>query len=514
MESGDEPVLRFISVDKSKEKYLQRASEASKEYELGSEWIPACDLRDVDLEARRSVFVLENFEGEDFEYLKENKCRVVGPQCILSCLQTKTSLPNVQYAVYSIAMRGTAVSCTSVPKQERDRLYELIQLMGGIVMKDFTSSVTHLVAGEVGSKKYRVACSFNKPILLPQWVYKCWELCRDKHICATDEEFMEYLCPIFKGITLCVTGIDAEKRKEIKKLVAQHGGTYSGELNMNTCTHLLVDTPRGEKYEFARRWNLHCVCTQWFYDSIQTGFCLEESNYYTLSDDENNSSQAGARLSHSLTKCNNAGMASSKSSAEKKVSKKAAQAAYKSAQKHGDKDLKSGRKSNVSSNQSRNFDSVSRLGETHLSDPGSSDFDVRIQPGNMFLDGCKIYLSGFCGAKLEKLRKIINSGGGTRFNQINEIVSHVIVGDKVDEDFELLRNCEFHIFVVGVQWILDSAREGKKLAEESKNIKYWVVHNHTCIAKSAISMLEFASLLTLLKRPKFAFSRNSDQDCH
>ena len=218
MESGDEPVLRFISVDKSKEKYLQRASEASKEYELDSEWIPACDLRDVDLEARRSVFVLENFEGEDFEYLKENKCRVVGPQCILSCLQTKTSLPNVQYAVYSIAMRGTAVSCTSVPKQERDRLYELIQLMGGIVMKDFTSSVTHLVAGEVGSKKYRVACSFNKPILLPQWVYKCWELCRDKHICATDEEFMEYLCPIFKGITLCVTGIDAEKRKEIKKI--------------------------------------------------------------------------------------------------------------------------------------------------------------------------------------------------------------------------------------------------------------------------------------------------------
>ena len=342
MESGDEPVLRFVSVDKSKEKYLQLASEASKEYELESEWIAASDLGDVDLEARRSVFVLEKFEGEEFEYLKESKCRIVGPQCILSCLQTKTSLPNVQYPVYCIAMRGTAVSCTSVPKQERDRLYELIQLMGGIVMKDFTSSVTHLVAGEVGSKKYRVACSFNKPILLPQWVYKCWELCHDKHICATDEEFMEYLCPTFKGITLCVTGIDAEKRKEIKKLVALHGGTYSGELNMNTCTHLLVDTPRGEKYEFARRWNLHCVCTQWFFDSIQSGVCLEESNYYTLPDDENNSSQAGARLSRSLTKCNNAGMASSKSSAEKKISKKAAQAAYKSAQKHGDKDLKSG----------------------------------------------------------------------------------------------------------------------------------------------------------------------------
>lgn len=473
MESDDEPILRFVSVDKSTEKHLQRASEASKEYEFDSEWISASELGNLDLHARRSVFVLEHFEGESFEYLKNNKCRIVGPQCILSCLQTKTSLPDVQYPVYSVAMRGTAVSCTSVPRQERDRLYELIQLMGGIVMKDFTSSVTHLVAGEVGSKKYKVACSFNKTILLPEWVYKCWELCRDRHICATDPEFMEYTCPIFKGITLCVTGIEADKRKEIKKLVTKHGGTYSGELNMNTCTHLLVDTPTGQKYEFARRWNLHCVCTQWLYDSIQSGFCLDESNYYTLPDDENNSSQAGTRLSRSLTKGSSASAAPSKSSTDKKISKKAEQAAYKSAQKHGDKDLMSSSGRKNLSNQSRNFDNVSRLGETRMCDLESSDFDVTIQPGNMFLDGCKIYLSGFSGPKLEKLRKIINSGGGTRFNQINEIVSHVIVGDKVDADIELLRNCEFQVFVVGVQWILDSAREGKKLAEESR---YTTVH--------------------------------------
>lgn len=469
MESSDEPVLRFISIDKSKEKNLPRASEASKEYELNSEWISASDLGNLDLEAQRSVFVLEHFEGENFEYLKQNKCRIVGPQCILSCLETKTSLPDVQHPVYSIAMRGTAVSCTSVPREERDRLYDLIQLMGGIVMKDLTSSVTHLVAGEVGSKKYRVACSSNKPILLPQWVYSCWDLGHDKHICATDEQFMEYKCPIFKGVTLCVTGIDAGKRKEIKTLITQHGGTYSGELNMNTCTHLLVDTPKGEKYVFARRWSLHCVCTQWFFDSIQSGFCLDESNYSTLPDEENNSSHAGARLSRSLTKDSSVSAAPSKSNAEKKISNKAAQAAYKSAQKHGDKDLmsSSGRK-NLLSNQSRHFDNVSRLGETHLSDLDSSDFDVRIPPGNMFLDGCKIYLSGFCGQNLEKLRKIINCGGGTRFNQINEIVSHVIVGNKVDADIELLRNCDFQVFVVNVQWILDSAREGKKLAEESK----------------------------------------------
>ncbi|PFX26384.1 DNA topoisomerase 2-binding protein 1-A [Stylophora pistillata] len=459
MASDDENTLRFISVDESKEENLLRASEASKEYDLNSEWISASDLENIDLETQRSVYVLENFEGESFEYLKKSKCRIVGPQCILSCLQTQTPLPNVQYPVYGVAMLGTAISCTSVPRQERDRLYDLIHLMGGIVMKDFTSAVTHLVAGEVGSKKYKVACSFNKPILLPQWVYKCWELSQDKHVCATDEQFMEFKCPTFKGITLCVTGIDAEKRKEIKKLVTQHGGTYSGALDMNTCTHLLVDEPRGEKYEYARRWNLHCVCTQWFYDSVQTGLCQDESSYYTQPNEENNSSQAGARFS-GLIKGN-----TSKSSTEKKISNKAAQAAYKSAQKHGNKDLISGcgRYSRLS-NQSKT--DVSRIGETHISDPDGSDFDVRIQPGNMFLDGCKIYLSGFSGQNLEKLRKIINSGGGTRFNQINEIVSHVIVGNRIDADIDLLRNCDFQVFIVSVQWILDSAREGKKLSEE------------------------------------------------
>ena len=94
----------------------------------------------------------------------------------------------------------------------------------------------------------------------------------------------------------------------------------------------------------------------------------------------------------------------------------------------------------------------------------------------MFLDGCKIYLSGFSGHKLEKLRKIINSGGGTRFNQINEIVSHVVVGNRINADIDLLRNCDFQAFVVSVQWILDSAKEGKKLPEESKCVSPFHAH--------------------------------------
>lgn len=472
MENDQEKILRFVSLDKPKESNLLRASQACKEYELKIEWVLANDLKNQDLKAERSVFVLERFEGEMFEFLRESGCRIVGPQCVLSCLQTQTSLPtNVTSPVYSVAMRGMAITCTSVPRQERDRLSELIQFMGGTVLKDLTSSVTHLVAGEVGSKKYRVACSLDQPmpIFLPEWVYTCWDMCRDRHICATDDEFMEYKCPVFKGITLCVTGIDVEKRKEIKQLVTCHGGIYSGELNMNTCTHLLVEIPRGEKYEYARKWNLHCVSVQWFFDSIDCGFCLDELHYYVLPDDENNYSAVGRRLSGNFVKGSSN---SSKSSVAKTNSNKAAEAAMKSAQKHGNKDLMvtSGNKK-LLSNHSKRFDNISRLTETCLEDAESMDFDVRLKPGNLFLDGCKIFLSGFSGEKLEKLRKIINCGGGTRFNQINEIVSHVVIGDKVNAELDFLSNCDFQGFVVNVQWILNSAREGRKLAEEGK---FWL----------------------------------------
>lgn len=62
----------------------------------------------------------------------------------------------------------------------------------------------------------------------------------------------------------------------------------------------------------------------------------------------------------------------------------------------------------------------------------------------------QIYLCGFNGRKLDKLRRLINSGGGVRFNQLNEDVTHVIVGDDDDElkqfwDKSAHRFCQFLI---------------------------------------------------------------------
>ena len=464
MADSAEVVLKFIRSDKTKNGLLSKAADAAQKLDLDVVWLDPSDTEDIGVENDQCILVCDAFEGQNFEKLKAQNRRIVGPPCLLYCLEQKSPLPNVKHPVYSMTMEGITVCCTSVPKKDRNKLYELIQYMNGSFVRALTDTVTHVVAGEVGSEKYRVALRYGKPIMLPEWICKSWEECQNRVVCATDEEFNKYKTPCFKGCTICVTGIAADKRKEIKELASVHGGVYSGDLNMNTCTHLLVNAARGEKYNFARRWNVHCVCSGWFYDCIKAGHWLDEADYRTLPD--NDQSTSGQRLSlMNLTTVNSSTISnvSTKSNEKRTASKTAAQAAYKSAKKHGDTSLIANNSKQNRNSSSRN---TTRSESEFITELCDDAFDVTLQPGDLFLDGCKIYLSGFSGVRLDKLRKIINSGGGTRFNQINESISHVVMGTKVDSDVEVLAHSSFQPKVVSALWLLDSARSGKRLAEE------------------------------------------------
>ena len=83
-----------------------------------------------------------------------------------------------------------------------------------------------------------------------------------------------------------MSGIAEDKRKEIERLASLHGGIFSKELHRYTCTHLLTDVPKGEKYYFAQKWSIKCNGSQWFYDCITAGYCLDEVDYRTLPDSE------------------------------------------------------------------------------------------------------------------------------------------------------------------------------------------------------------------------------------
>lgn len=61
----------------------------------------------------------------------------------------------------------------------------------------------------------------------------------------TDLPIEDYLCPVLRGCTVCVTGLSTVERKEVQRLCQQHGASYTGQLKMNECTHLIVSEPSG-----------------------------------------------------------------------------------------------------------------------------------------------------------------------------------------------------------------------------------------------------------------------------
>ncbi|KAM6281921.1 DNA topoisomerase 2-binding protein 1 isoform 1-T2 [Porphyrio hochstetteri] len=433
MKGGKEPFfVKFIKSSGNSE-YFFKALESIKEFQSEEhlqiiEEETACSIKEDD----KSLYICDSFRGGVFHHLKKLGCRIVGPQVVLYCMQSQRCVPRAEYPVYNMTMAGVTVSCTSLEKDVREEVHKCVQMMGGRVYRDLNVSVTHLIAGEVGSKKYLVAASLKKPILLPSWVKALWDKSQQSIMRYTDVNMEDYACPVFLGCTICVTGLSSSDRKEVQRLTAEHGGQYTGQLKMNECTHLIVQEPKGQKYECAKKWNVHCVSVQWFSDSIKKGFCQDETMYKV---------EAGSKLSNSP----------STSTPTNHASK-----------------LNSHTLSDVSHISNINLSGVN---ETACSSAMSSRLDPLpdelenldlscFQAPEDLLDGCRIYLCGFSGRKLDKMRRLINCGGGVRFNQLNEDVTHVILGENSDELKHFLEKTSHRPHIVTAKWLLESFSKG------------------------------------------------------
>uniref|UniRef100_A0A8C4H0U0 DNA topoisomerase II binding protein 1 n=1 Tax=Dicentrarchus labrax TaxID=13489 RepID=A0A8C4H0U0_DICLA len=438
MSKGDREgfIVKFVESKGQKTEHAVKAYEAI--LELQSEKY----LKTVDEDAvlqmdqnDKSLFVFSSFTTPAFLHCKELGCRVVSPLVVLYCLQQQHCVPKAETPVYNMAMADITISCTSLDKAIRTEVMDLVQLMGGRVYLDLNVSVTHLIAGEVGSKKYLVAASLGKPILLPAWVKACWEKSQDSLFRYTDLPIEDYLCPVLRGCTVCVTGLSSTERKEVQRLCEQHGANYTGQLKMNECTHLIVSEPTGQKYECARKWNVYCVSLHWLFDSIEKGFCQDESRYTV----ERNASKTTRPHTSTPTGTNK--------------------------KEEGPSLLGL---SHISVNASMTINDTALTNGTisRLDAPDAIDsLDLTVCPADDILDGCKLYLCGLPGKKLEKLRRLVNTAGGLRFNQPSEELTHVVMGE-LDQDLKnFLSKATHRPHVVTVQWLLDSFTKGSLLPE-------------------------------------------------
>ncbi|CAL1290613.1 unnamed protein product [Larinioides sclopetarius] len=419
---------------------LKQAFEAMDSNKLEPMWVtPEECLRVTKKEPK--LYVMDPFEGEVFEHLKTLSCRILGPLSILYCLQSNNSLPKRPKPVYSVAMRKITVSCSNINSEKREDMRYKIELMGGFFSKDLTKSVTHLIVGEVGSKKYRVAANFGLSIMMPDWVEDVWETGQHQLLHALDKAYDKYKCPVFRGLVITVSQLTVNERSSIQSLVEENGGSYLAPLKANQTTHLVLTEPTGDKYRYAKNWKIFCVNINWVYDSVKTGYCQDE-NLYKIDD---SSSQYG-HLKRSTP----------------------------------NRDLTSNELPLVDCSAITNVSIVTQLDETVRSETSAvvsrknswtsalESFDLSSLPKyGQFLDGCKIFLTGFTSTHLDKLRKIINAGGGMRFNKYSESISHVVCGKLTEEFLQSLKSSSVKPYVVNLNWLLECCRNEKLVDEKS-----------------------------------------------
>ena len=458
--------LQFIVLEDSNDEkaraFLKQAAKEASDADIDVRWIAFDDLeREPSKICNEAVIVCETFEGNEFEKLKSQGRRIVGPACVIHCLRNIEPLPGVSHPVLSLSMSDIVACCTNISMEERSKLNERIVAMGGIMVGDFTQSVTHLIAGEVGSKKYKVACEIGVPIVQQSWVFACWSQSKYKLFASQDDEIIKkHLCPCFKGLTISVTGLGLETRKEVAQLTEKNGGKYSGDLNMRTCTHLIVNVAKGEKYTYARQWKIHCVSPEWFYDCLKEGHWVDEASYeVTPGDDAKFNSSKNLELGKSIVN-----MTVQNTLDCSAMSSKAAEVAEKSM-----KSRESGRSVEDKVDSSRRV--VNKIQNIKIQPFDTSNLRLTgIQmKSSMLLDGCKIYLSGIGQDLFDQIRKLINTAGGMRFNVLNSNVTHIIVGDVVSNDvIQFLEDNIQKPFVVSPNWLVDSCRMGEVLKEEGR----------------------------------------------
>ena len=71
---------------------------------------------------------------------------IVGPRCLLTCMDTGKAIPSLPYPMYTAAMRDLVITATGFEKEAKARLQKKIESMAGVYANAFHDGVTHLVA--------------------------------------------------------------------------------------------------------------------------------------------------------------------------------------------------------------------------------------------------------------------------------------------------------------------------------------------------------------------------------
>ncbi|GLT55836.1 hypothetical protein SLA2020_289240 [Shorea laevis] len=419
--------------------------------------------------------VISSIDHEKFEDLRAKGCNLLGPQCVLTCAKENRALPKQGFTC-CLAMDGLKVLASGFETDEKVKIQKLVTAMGGMLQSKASLDVSFVIVKNVLAAKYKWALNNSrKPIVTIQWLYQCWS---EHRVVPQDS----YRVLPFSGLTISVTRIHADERKEMEKLISQNGGKYSPELTKK-CTHLICDisfmlsfAPEGDKYKVARRWgHIVIVTRKWFDQSIARRACLTEESYPVqgVSASLNKSTRGCSREQCSDVKFNGNSLSEPSSTATESTFL-AVPAGF------GDSDLEATLSQNMSSLFSE-AQVITKEGEAPpLQATNETKLDGRVADDSqseeidLYLSGCRVSLVGFEASEMRKLVMMLRRGGASRYVSLNDKLTHIIVGTPSEMEKREIRSLAASgvIQVVKTTWIEDCDCRKREIPVESRHIAY------------------------------------------
>ncbi|OWK60554.1 Protein ECT2 [Lonchura striata] len=275
------PVIKIkeSSPDKSEEKLIKSIIHM----EIKTPYIKTDtieELGDSDSPEFETIFVVSDFQAPVFSSLCKADCRIIGPPVLLHCAQKGEPLPFSCRPLYCASMLNLVLCFTGFRKKdELVKLVTLVHHMGGIIRRDFSSKVTHLVANSTHGDKFRIAVSLGIPIVKAEWIYEAWEKRNEIDFCAADDDFRnQFKVPPFQDCMLSFLGFSDDEKANMEEMTEMQGGHYL-PVGDERCTHLVVEESTVKDLPFEPLKKLYVVKQEWFWGSIQMDARAGESMY-------------------------------------------------------------------------------------------------------------------------------------------------------------------------------------------------------------------------------------------
>ncbi|KAG0589273.1 hypothetical protein KC19_1G008800 [Ceratodon purpureus] len=350
----------------------------------------------------------------------EKGCRVVGPECVLRCAREFKRLPDREYTC-CLALEGVSVLLTGFIGDEKKELEDLVTSMHGTLLQQTVPDVDFVVAKDVRATKYKWACDMvRKPILISSWLRQC---AREHRQIPHDS----YRMPPLAGLIICATGIMFEDRYLIQAAAEKNGAAYHSDLTRE-CSHLIARVPDGPKYVAAINWGLKVVTQDWFWESVKHNMNLDETLFPVVLPTVPDTRIVVGAVKRDVTTAHDQRPSPSP--------------------------------------PSNNEVSGSKEKEPDVS--GGLDAERRQSIGDaMYLSGCRIFLTGFSVVDMRKLVNLVLAGGGTRHMEMNDTITHVILGSSVPESgMKEIRQLAMWgaVYILEPGWLEECTRQRREVS--------------------------------------------------